>query len=157
MKYSPKLPLSKGFDDTHIMNDNILDVVKQNMKMLILTNPGERMWMPDFGVGIYSFFFENISPPVLQLAESAIRDQVRTFMPFVKIKNIYMNTSDTDPNIPLNRVNISIEYFIPSLNFVDVLQLETPNLSSQIWIFQKDIVMTTLFIENKGDSSCATR
>lgn len=132
MKYSPKLPLSKGFNDTHIMNDNILDVVKQNMKMLILTNPGERIWMPDFGVGIYSFFFENISPPVLQLAESAIRDQVRTFMPFVKIRNIYMITNDTDPSIPLNRVNISIEYFIPSLNFVDVLQLETPNLSSQI-------------------------
>ena len=31
-------------------------MIKQNLKMLILTNPGERVMDPEFGVGIKQFY-----------------------------------------------------------------------------------------------------
>ena len=57
-KITPRLPLlndesQPGFE----LIDNIRDLIKQNMKMVILTNPGERVMIPDFGVGITGMLF----------------------------------------------------------------------------------------------------
>ena len=123
-KYSPKLPLSNAEDDTHQMLKTIKEVVKQNVKMVILTNPGERIMMPNFGVGIQQYLFENISQMVLEAAKQRISSQVEQFLPYVNIGTIQFNTNNTDPRIPLNTVHISISYSIPSLNSSDVLILE---------------------------------
>ena len=57
----PKLPLNQmtegGFDLTKTIAEN----VQQNLKNLILTNPGERIMNPDFGVGLRNYLFENAS------------------------------------------------------------------------------------------------
>ena len=77
-KLTPKLPLLKdrtqpGFE--HIVE--ILDLIKQNMKMIVLTNPGERVMMPDFGVGIRGLLFENVSDTdTMQFYKGRIDTQV---------------------------------------------------------------------------------
>jgi len=50
---SPKLPLtvSEVFGPYNL-NTNFEDLAKQNLKMLILTIPGERIMDPNFGVGL---------------------------------------------------------------------------------------------------------
>ena len=123
VKYSPKLPLEKGTDDTHLMLNTILGVVKQNMRMVILTNPGERIMMPNFGVGIYRFLFENIDPITMEAVREKIRTQVARFLPYVEIGAIELNSSDTNDSVDRNTINVSIRYFIPSLNAQDVLRL----------------------------------
>ena len=60
--YSPTLPLTIDELDGYKMNKNIKDVIRQNFKMLILTSPGERIMLPDFGAGIRRFLFEPIIP-----------------------------------------------------------------------------------------------
>ena len=60
-KLTPRLPLlvdksQPGFE----LIDNIRDLVKQNVKMVVLTSPGERVMIPDFGVGIKGLLFENL-------------------------------------------------------------------------------------------------
>ena len=56
--YSPKLPLTlnpiNGFEN----NQTVPSVVLQNLKMIILTSPGERIMDPNFGVGIKQYLFE---------------------------------------------------------------------------------------------------
>lgn len=92
-KYAPKLPLELDSNGNFIKIDNLLANAKQKLKMLILTNPGEKLMDPQFGVGIRKYLFEptsgvtsyNISGGVLQSIntqnfqqkiESAINEQV---------------------------------------------------------------------------------
>ena len=50
--YSPRLPLQIDSTNGFSNNQTILQVVQQNLKMLLLTSPGERVMDPNFGVGI---------------------------------------------------------------------------------------------------------
>ena len=59
---TPKLPLVVDGSTGYRMIDNYTDLVKQNFKNLMLTNPGERMMDPTFGVGITTFLFEIDNP-----------------------------------------------------------------------------------------------
>ena len=57
--YTPQLPLSRGdsFDYEYIRD--VTQLVKQNLKNILLTIPGERAMDPDFGVGVSTYLFEN--------------------------------------------------------------------------------------------------
>lgn len=60
-KYAPKLPLELDSNGNFIKIDSLLANAKQKLKMLILTNPGEKLMDPQFGVGIRKFLFEPTS------------------------------------------------------------------------------------------------
>ena len=57
--YSLKLPLlHDSVDGYYKLNKTLSEVVRQNIKMIVLTTPGERMMNPDFGVGARNYLFE---------------------------------------------------------------------------------------------------
>ena len=56
--YAPKLPLELNNNDEFIMVDDFLQNARQKLKMIIMTNPGERIMDPNFGVGIRKYLFE---------------------------------------------------------------------------------------------------
>ena len=84
--YSPKLPLMKDSQDgLFTMNKTALESIKQDFKMLLLTNPGERMMLPNYGVGIRKYLFEQKITQVNQQIISRINNQVFNYMKFLKI------------------------------------------------------------------------
>jgi len=120
-KITPKLPLLEdntqpGFQ--HI--DNVRDLVKQNMKMVILTSPGERVMVPEFGVGIRGLLFENLAnTEVLSFFKGKIKEQVKKYLPFIELEEVTFFEKDIDEN----RISVIIKYAIPSLNIEDVLEV----------------------------------
>lgn len=58
-KYAPKLPFQLDDDGNFVKISDSLENVKQKLRMLILTNPGEKIMEPDFGVGIRKYLFES--------------------------------------------------------------------------------------------------
>ena len=60
-----KLPLQRSTINGFGMNKEILSVVQQNLKMLILTIPGERTMIPNYGVGLKTFLANDDTPPIL--------------------------------------------------------------------------------------------
>ena len=66
--------------------------------------------MPDFGVGIYRFFFEPMVPGLYSIIEGRIKEQVAKYMPFLSIISIRFTTSDDDISMEANKVAISIKY-----------------------------------------------
>ena len=55
----PALPLQRDNKfGTYSLIDDYAKEIKQNFKNLLLTSPGERMMIPDFGVGLRSYLFE---------------------------------------------------------------------------------------------------
>ena len=82
---SPKLPLHRNFEDGYALNKTFKDLTRQNLKMLILTSPGERLMFPLFGVGLRRYLFRNADATTFSEIRNKINSQVRRYMPYVSI------------------------------------------------------------------------
>jgi phage baseplate assembly protein W len=122
--YSPKLPLALDQKGGYEMLNTLGDVVKQNLKMLVLTMPGERMMMPNFGAGLYKFFFEPMIPSTFGSVRNSIFSQTKKYMPYVTINSVEFLTSDIDNTLSDTAVRIVVRYSIPTFNSNDVLDFE---------------------------------
>jgi len=114
--YTPQLPLSRGksFDYDYIRNLEYL--VKQNLKNILLTIPGERVMDPEFGVGISTFLFENFGSFEEQL-KTRIFSQVSRYAQFVELKNVLIS-GDGD-----SVLHVELIYHIPSLSVEDQMSV----------------------------------
>jgi phage baseplate assembly protein W len=121
---TPKLPLNvDDTDGAYRLIKNYKNLIKQNFKNLVLTAPGERMMLPDFGVGLRNYLFENDTRQVRNNIAQAINQQTRKYMPFVEIIGIDIFPLYNDEINYDNSINIKIRYAVPSLNTVDILEL----------------------------------
>jgi uncharacterized protein len=120
---SPKLPLSLDPSDGYGLNKTYKEMVKQNMKMIVLTAPGERIMDPLFGVGLRNYLFEQNHPMVYGEIESKIRTQVKKYLGFVEILDIDFNSKDSNPAVVQNVLYINLTYRIKPLDSVDGLEL----------------------------------
>jgi phage baseplate assembly protein W len=113
-----KLPITRDQIHGFTMISDITTLIRQNLKMLILTHPRERVMIPDFGVGIQSFLFENFSDTVYYEIESKIKEQVARYIPVVTLHKINFDNSSPDANT----LGMQIVYSIPSLGLKDLLE-----------------------------------
>ena len=115
---SVALPLDYNKEDGPFrLNKTIQDSVKQNFKNLVLTIPGERIMDPSFGVGLYSFLFENFTKGTTHDIQSQVDEQVKKYMPFINVQQVIVTESKTN----INQFYIYIKYSINSLNALDEL------------------------------------
>jgi phage baseplate assembly protein W len=93
----------------------ITKVIDQNIKMVLLTNPGERITIPDFGVGMYRYLFElkteiergsSNLPPI----RTNVLSQIAAYVPYIQVNNLDIVFNDN------NSMNIKIEYFVLDSN-----------------------------------------
>lgn len=125
---TPKLPLLTNDEDGHYaLIKSYKDLVRQNFKNLILTNPGERVMDVDFGVGIQGFLFELDNGGIRASLQSRIQAQAAKYMPFIEITNISFNSQATNPNASDNLLGLRIEYIIIPLQEFDNIEINTPN------------------------------
>ena len=113
-----KLPITRDDINGFTMIDDFHSLVRQNLKMLILTNPGERVMIPDFGVGLPTYLFENFTETTYVQIENDIREQVATYLPIVSIGRVGFDNSSPDTST----LKIALEYYIPALGIKDLLQ-----------------------------------
>lgn len=124
ISYSPTIPLNLDPRLGYSMNMSLANVAKQNFKMLMLTAPGERIMIPDFGVGLRNFLFDQKGPLLENQLKEKINQQVSTYMPSISIEHISFEGSETDRNT----LNISIFYSIPSIGLSDVLNVSSTSI-----------------------------
>jgi len=113
-----KLPITRNDVHGYTMIDDFSTLIKQNLKMLVLTNPGERVMIPDFGVGISRYLFENFSSSIYSEIETEIRNQVEKYLPVVTIRKIRFDDREQDRNT----LGVAIVYSIPVLGIKDLLE-----------------------------------
>ncbi len=118
--FSPKLPLSvDSVDGIYGMNKTALESIKQDLKMLILTNRGERIMLPDYGASIRSFLFQQNTDQLKNNISTSISYQISKYMNFISLRSIDI----TDDPINENSIKIRIEYSVPSLSSRQELNL----------------------------------
>lgn len=116
---SPKFPLSLSEGGDFTVNETFKELVKQNFKTLLLTIPGERIMMPDFGVGIQKFLFENIENGGITGISSVVSSQVSKYMPYINILNITTKNSEEDDHLS----SVTITYYIKPLSEQDIIDI----------------------------------
>jgi phage baseplate assembly protein W len=130
LKYFPKLPLQLDDNGEFVRIEEKLDSVKQKLRTIILTNPGEKIMDPLFGVGLNRFLFEpaagiitfNRDDETIQASDfnntiqSLIRQQVAKYSNDIFIESVESSVQD-------EKLYISIAYNYRNLSS-DVLELQ---------------------------------
>ena len=92
----PKLPLMT--DDvfgSYSLVTEYKDEIKQNLKNLLLTAPGERVMIPEFGVGLRNFLFEPRQHSIVQIRQR-IQNQITRYMPFIATLRVMFDHDSDD-------------------------------------------------------------
>jgi len=118
---TPKLPLSRDLITGYKLVGDYVALVKQNLKNLLLTVPGERMMNPDFGVGLKRFLFEADSPLLYDSVATRIREQINKYLSYIEITDIVFNSHSHDPSVQENYLYIRVEYRIIPLELSDAI------------------------------------
>ena len=97
-----------------------VEAVKNNIRNLLLTNRGERVFQPLIGLNLRQFLFEQLTPEVIFEIQNDIRDTMKLWLPFVNIENIIVNEDTTTPNTIQVKVDFSIQQVPNSLDSITV-------------------------------------
>ena len=117
MSLAVKLPIRRSTSDGYQMINDFQTLIRQNLKMLLLTSPGERVMAPRFGVGMRRYLFEMQSDEVFAAIDSKIREQVSIYLPYIKIQQVQFDKS----NIDKNQIKLKLSYSVPRVSLNDVL------------------------------------
>jgi phage baseplate assembly protein W len=122
-----KLPLVMDDDDgAYLMSKTYEELAQQNLKMLILTNPGERTMDMFFGVGLRNYLFENNDGSVYADISAKVNEQVARYMSYIEIQDIkYENVGD-ETSIDENFLNMTVYFKIIPLDLESQLSIVEP-------------------------------
>ncbi len=118
-----RLPLVYDQGDGFVMNKTLKRSINQNLKMLILTNPGEKVMDPNFGVGMRKFLFEQNNPATHSTIRAKIIRQVLEYLPFIDIQDIEFSSENNDASIKSNALMVTIKFIIAPLGIVSTAQI----------------------------------
>ena len=73
------------------------DNVREAIRIVLMTEPGERLYLPDFGAGLGRFLFEpNIASTHTLIAER-IQDALQAWEPRVRVESVEVAAAPADP------------------------------------------------------------
>lgn len=103
-------PLRAGANGEIAMAEGAEDI-RQSIRIILGTNPGERVMRPGFGAGLQSLVFEPINTATLALAKHRVEQALITWEP--RIDSITVKVS-AEPE--LGRLLIDVTYRVRSTN-----------------------------------------
>tara|TARA_R100000008_G_C3568929_1_gene160834 strand:- start:551 stop:952 length:402 start_codon:yes stop_codon:yes gene_type:complete len=117
------LTVSEVFGAYNLITD-FRTLATQNLKMVVLTAPGERMMDINFGVGLRQFLFEQADSDVYARIDEKIRQQVATYLPYIQIRSIEFDVPEDAPDFYPHSINVVLKFKIVPLQTNSVLNLE---------------------------------
>ena len=104
-----EFPLGRvgGGDGYFKSTKTTIESIKNNIRLLLQTHRGERVFQPNLGMDLRSLIFEPLTEDITIQIENNIVDVFSRWLPFVDLRNINVNRKDD-----LNQVNINIDFNI---------------------------------------------
>jgi len=115
---------SSGVEGWFASTDTTIKAVKNNIKMLLNTNKGERLMQPNLGINLRKFLFEQYNDESRIAIQNEIIDVFKTWLPFVEIKELNISMDETD-SVGKNKMMIYITFnIIRDPNTLESIQVE---------------------------------
>ena len=102
-----RVPNQDGYFKT---TKTTIDAIKNNIKLLLQTEQGERVFQPNLGMNLKRLVFEQINENTSIEIENNIVDVFDTWLPFVELKDMDINIDPT--NQEQNKIKINITFSI---------------------------------------------
>ena len=109
------------------LNTTFEDLAKQNLKMLILTVPGERIMYPTFGVGLSRFLFEANNEDTYEKIKERLYEQVGIYLPYIRLDMVKFRIPENNPDLFPNSLSIAITFTIVPLQQTTSLEIDVNN------------------------------
>ena len=115
--------LDLDFTRNPITNDVSLkyndEAVKRSIRNIVLTNTGEKPYIPEFGGNVKASLFENFTPITVVTLKGRLETAIRNFEPRANLLKV-----EVTERIDSNELIVSIVFSI--LNSQDPITLEVP-------------------------------
>lgn len=109
-----RFPLRRSTQGAFEVNRTTVDAVRDSLKILLLTNHGERVINYEMGCNLRSLLFEQ-DADLQEKIRTNIISAVETWMPFVGIDAIEVETRDTNQSLSENEFKIKIQFSVGQL------------------------------------------
>ena len=111
------------FDGPAVFNSSYQtkEQVKSNLINLLLTDPGERLMQPNFGIGIRRFLFEQVIDKIT--VKNKIIDGVQLYIPEIEIEDLFIKRESQETTPELHTVRMSIYYRLLADNSMDAIEI----------------------------------
>ncbi len=90
------------------LNNNDKDAIRADLLHLLLTNKGERLYLPDFGTDLLKFIFQ----PNDSITQSEIKDEinqaVKKYLPNLSINKILVEESPAGEYVATVRIDYTV-------------------------------------------------
>ena len=87
--------------------------IRQSIRIIVETAPGERVMRPDFGCGIHDLVFASPDSGTIQRVQSVIQDALRKYEARIEVLGVLVQY---DPQASDGRLWIEVEYRIRKTN-----------------------------------------
>ena len=86
-----------------------------NLKQLLQTVPGERMYHPSYGCALLSVVYEPNTYNLKEDVSTIINDAINTWLPYLTIESLEIITAEDNPNSPYD-INIILQTSLNGIN-----------------------------------------
>lgn len=108
------LPLVRGLNGFFNQSYTTAEAIRYDLINLLLTHKGERPMKPDFGSSLQRVLFQQNTPSQIQNEiDTAIRNAVSRYMPFVSITKVDVQKQISDSDI--YNLKVLVTYFVPNI------------------------------------------
>jgi phage baseplate assembly protein W len=86
--------------------------IRQAIRIILGTNPGERVMRPDFGAGLNALVFEPINTTTMELVRNRVREALVDWEPRIDVETVKVTT---DPSMR-SALFIDVHYRVRATN-----------------------------------------
>jgi len=93
------------------------EAIKQSVRNIVLTAPGEKLFQPKFGSKVYKLLFEPLDPFIIDSIQSEILNTINNYE-----KRVTVTSLRCIPDYDNNALDVTLEYQIIGLPITESVQ-----------------------------------
>lgn len=82
--------------------------IRESIRIILLTAPGERLMLPGFGAGLNAFLFEPNTPATRRLIEDRIVTALQRWEPRIRLAGVVVSEAADDPQGAVARITYDL-------------------------------------------------
>ena len=82
--------------------------IRQSIRIILGTNPGERVMRPDFGAGLNALVFEPLNTTTMALVQHRVELALVTWEPRILVESVRVSTNPEERNLLLIEVSYRV-------------------------------------------------
>ncbi|MGP0906564.1 GPW/gp25 family protein [Serratia sp. CY76391] len=95
-----------------------IEAVMQSLRVLFMTEPGERIMRESWGGGMHDFIFENITDELLTGIHNRIEESILRYEPRAVLKDVIIRSAKGDTS----RLQVQITVYLSGTNLVETVE-----------------------------------